>query len=268
MNRALIRSFALALLLCAVAGRSTAGPAPESDKPAPGKSPAPSAANTLKQAEKEKKHAVVLAYRSLDLGTEIETVRALLAKLANAADWQKKAVFYQLDLAKVADSDQDFVEEYRLESAPLPLTLVFAPNGAMVKYFARETYDDKQLKASFAGPVRADVVKQLQDGKAVLAFAPGKDAEQNAKCLNAAQELVKQPRLNEVAVVVIADPKAAEAKDFFEFYGLNDQVQEATVHFLFAPGRWGGQAVDETDTDALFAAMLRAFNSGGGCCGG
>lgn len=223
-----------------------------------------SASATLQQARKEKKHTVVLVYRVLDVGGETEKLQRLLTRLAKDREWRNKVRFYQLELTHVCDDDRGFVEKYRLTSAPVPRTLVFAPNGALVGCFARRTFTEKDLISALAGPVRAEVAKHLENGDAVLLFVPGRDPKQNDAVLKTARDLLERPELAGTTAVVVADAKDADAKDCFTHYSLNTRVEQATVYFLFAPGRYGGQVVGPTDADQLYAALLSAFNAGFG----
>jgi len=46
------------------------------------------------------------------------------------------------------------VTEYRVSSAPMPLTLVFAPNGVVVDAHVQKAVNAEALVASFVSPKR------------------------------------------------------------------------------------------------------------------
>lgn len=215
-----------------------------------------------KRAANENKHVVVLVYRADDADAQVLNVRTRLDKLATEPAWRKKALFVMLDLAHPAAADKEFIDEYGLQFAPLPLTLLFAPNGALVKHFAQRPYTDKQLAAAFAGPVRAEAMKALQDGKTVLVFVPGKDKKQNAGTLTVAREAVRDRQLGGAALITV-DPSRTAAKDLFDYYSLHASVTEATVYYLFPPSRYGGQVVAPADADDLVDAVLQSLSSTG-----
>ncbi|NCO33479.1 MAG: hypothetical protein AUJ92_01885 [Armatimonadetes bacterium CG2_30_59_28] len=225
--------------------------------------PSATALAILEQAEKEGKHALVHVYRGKE--TDIEATQTLFSKLKESPEWQKKVLLYQLDVT--AKKERAFVERYNLDYAPMPLILVFAPNGALVKHFPYTPPDEKQLQESLAGAKLAETLKALQEGKAVLLCVQSQATRHNAESLDAARQLAEEDRMKDVAAVVVADPADPQAKDIFSRFKLETEVEEATIHFIFAPARVAGKLSGPTTPDALYDALLSPFRSGGGCCG-
>jgi hypothetical protein len=111
----------------------------------------------MERAFKDGKHAFVLFYHSGDQANNKmkETFARAEAKL------QTRAVFTVVDVE--SSSESRLIEKYGVRQAPLPLTMVLAPNGAIVRAFTKPV-DEKALAGAFASPKVAEVLKALQGG--------------------------------------------------------------------------------------------------------
>lgn len=222
------------------------------------------AGSMLEQAAKANKHLVVLAWSENDdttskLKTMIERSRVSLAG---------KALFYVLKTDDTAN--KDFVAKYKLAAAPLPLTLVFAPNGVVVGAFVQKTLDEKTLVSSFASPKLASVLKLMQDGKIVLLCVQSKSSKYNAESLKAAQAAAADERAKGQIETVELDPTDASCADLVTQLNLPAALEEATIRIIVPPGKMAGEVNGATTQVAVWDAIIKAISacSGGGCGAG
>lgn len=214
----------------------------------------------LQQAATENKHLVVLAWTDGDDATT--KLKAVLdqARVSLAG----KAFFFVL---KTDDaSNKDFVAKYKLATAPLPLTLVFAPNGVVVGASVQKVVDQQTLAASFASPKLADVLKLLQDGKLVLLCVQTKTTKSNAESLGAAQGAAADERAKGQIQVVQVDPTDQACADVVAPLKLPANLEEATIRILVPPGTVAGEVKGATTQAAVWDAITKAVAacSGGG----
>lgn len=225
---------------------------------------AKTAEEMLQQAATESKHLVVLAWSDND-----DTTTKLKSMLDEArVPLASKALFYFL---KTDDTpNKDFVAKYRLAAAPLPLTLVFAPNGVVVGAFVQKVIDQETLAASFASPKLADVLKLLQDGKLVLLCVQSKTTKSNAESLSAAQGAAADGRAKGQIQVVQVDPTDQACADVVAPLKLPANLEEATIRILVPPGTIAGEVKGATTQAAVWDAIVQSVSacSGGGCGAG
>ena len=69
-------------------------------------------------------------------------------------------------------AEQALVAKYDVSRAPMPLTVVVAPNGAMTGMFAQKVTAEK-LGEAIVTPTMMFTMKNLQDGKLVLVTVKG-----------------------------------------------------------------------------------------------
>lgn len=215
----------------------------------------------LQQAAKENKHLVVLAWSSDD-----DTTKKLKALLGRArTSMATRALFHELKTSNATENG--FVRRYQLAKAPLPLILVFAPNGVMVKAYVQKVVDEKTLATSFASPTLAKVLKLLQDGKLVLLCVQSKTTRHNAESLKAAQGAAADKRAGGQIRTVQLDPSDRACADLVAKLKVSASVQEAAIHIVVPPGTIAGVVKGATTPTAVWAAIAQAVSacSGGGC---
>ena len=217
----------------------------------------------LSQAESAGKHLIVLAYRWDDERTQ--KMKAVLKKAGQSL--AAKAVCHLLDVAD--EKEAGFVERYGLSQAPLPLTLVLAPNGAVVRGFAQRVVDVTALAASLASPKLAEVLKLLQERKLVLLCVQGSRTKHNAESLAAAKAVVADPKASGSIQWVQVDPGDAANTDLLNPLKLDATLQEATIGIVVPPRTLAGTVPGATTRDALWEAITTGVSScGSGCAPG
>jgi hypothetical protein len=163
--------------------------------------------SALKDAAKAKKHFFALFVRAKD--EKCDKMRALFAEAQRQPG--ERAIYH---VATVSDkAEAAFIRKYRIDRAPLPLTLVFAPNGAVVKAFEGEVVTREALDGAYASPLLADTLKALQEQRIVLLCVQGKATRHNKESLDAAQAVVRDEKARDYMVVMqvaLEDDKSAD----------------------------------------------------------
>ncbi|MHC4718733.1 MAG: hypothetical protein ACYS5V_17345, partial [Planctomycetota bacterium] len=83
-------------------------------------------------------------------------------------------------------AEEKIVARYGVKTAPMPLVLAVAPNGAITGGFPGR-FDQASLLDAFAGPGLAKCLKAIQDGKVVIVCARGASARSNEAAMKAAR---------------------------------------------------------------------------------
>jgi hypothetical protein len=145
-----------------------------------------------------------------------------------------------------------------VDRAPMPLTLVLAPNGAVTGAYPQRI-SEEHIAGSFATPALATCLKSLQDGKLVFAcFQPAVSMgiPQGVQEFQADPQF--QPRV-EIVPVRMDDPAEAE---FVAQLKLNPKSLTGTTAFFAPPGMLVGKFNDSATAADLGAALHKA----GKCC--
>jgi len=211
------------------------------------------------QAGKDGKYSFVLFYRPKEQASE--TMRATVERAKGKLE--AKAVLLSVDIG--AQSEAALVEKFRAQQAPLPLTLVIAPNGATIRAF-RKPVEEATLASAFVSPKVAEVAKALQDKKVVALCLQGPATKHNRESKRAAEQFVADQKLGGQGVLVAADP--SREADLLKRCGMSTAPTEATIVLLAPPGTMVGTFAGATTKDALLQKLQSASSScTSGSCG-
>ena len=215
--------------------------------------------NAIVQAGKDGKYSFVLFYRPKEQASE--TMRAALERAKGKLE--AKAVLLSVDID--ANSEAGLVEKFRARQAPLPLTLVIAPNGATVHAFTKPV-DEQALAGAFVSPKVAEVAKALQDKKVVALCLQGPATKHNSESKRAAEAFVADEQLGGQAILVAADP--SREADLLKRCGMRTAPSEATIVLLAPPGTMVGTFAGATTKVTLLRKLQAASSScSSGSCG-
>jgi hypothetical protein len=149
----------------------------------------------------------------------------------------------------------------------LPLTLVFAPNGAIVKAFPGKVATQDELGKAFASRVLADVTKAMQERKLVLVCVQGGKTQGNSSSLTAARAAADDKRAGGSIAVVRAAPEDSANGDLLKQLKVAPSLKKASLFILVPPGTIAGKVEGATTKDAVWAAITKGVSacSSGGC---
>ena len=280
---------AIAVICVAVAaqkGESSAPKAPSvassqvnAATPAPSSSPTPETASgalavspaeasdagsgfvALRQAAAANKHLFVLVYATDDEPTRAarKTVESALAKMPDTA--QSVAV------DRGAPAEKGLVDKYRLGAAPMPLVLVFAPNGAITGGIVGPQVTEETLQNAIASPCMQKCLKALQSGKLVFLCAQNKATKSNEMATKGVNEFKADTRFAQFTEIVQVDPTDAAEGKFLAQLKIEPKTDEAVTAFLAPPGAIIGTYKGATDKNTLVTAITAAASGGCGPSG-
>jgi hypothetical protein len=200
------------------------------EKPAPAVvdgSAAPSQVS-FKQASAAGKHLFILFYEADNEATQAarKTLDAVLVKRADVAR--------QIAVKKDAPEEMALVEKYRLQTAPMPLLLVLAPNGAVTMGCLGKDISEERARAAIAGPAQQQCLKALQDGKVVVLYACGKSVPDDSPLLKGIRDFRADPKYAEAEVIRLDSSDEAESA-FLKQLNITPKARMTTL--VMAPPR-------------------------------
>lgn len=217
---------------------------------------ADAAANSAQQAQAQAagqgKYAFIVFYREDNDAARAmaQAVAALTAERSNSA----VAIYVQI----TNPADQAIVKQYDVARAPMPLTLVTAPNGAITGMFPQRVTAE-QLAGSFVTPAMSHCMRSMQQGR--LVFLCSQTTSQRLVPQGVA-DFLTDPHFKDrtdVVYVQVADPAEAELLAELAFQGQTDQPNTA---FFAPPGALVGKFGPASRKEEIAAALHKA----GKCC--
>jgi len=215
----------------------------------------------LRQAAKANKHLFVLVYTADDEPTRAarKTVESAMAKMPDAAQW--------VAVDRGAPAEKGLVDKFRLGAAPMPLVLVFAPNGAITGGLVGPQVNEEALQNAIASPCMQKCLKALQQGKLVFLCAQNKATKANEAATKGVNEFKADTRFAQFTEIVQVDPTDAAEGKFLAQLKIEPKTDEAVTAFLAPPGAIIGTYKGATDKNALVTAITAAASGGCGPSG-
>ncbi len=215
---------------------------------------AASAQKDLDSAAKDGKVAFIIV-------TDKETAGAdqAIDMAKQAAKQVKKSTVVRLDRSDPANAD--LVAKYRLAGAPVPLILVAARNGIIAGGLVAAQATADKLVGMVPSPKKAEILKQLQSGKAVLIQASRKGMTKQGDCSAAC--LAACGQLQDRCATVQIDMDDPGETAFLTSLNINTASTEPVVLVVNAQGQITGTYNGATDVASLVQA---ATKKAGGCC--
>jgi len=239
-------------------GAAIAASAEKGGAPSVGKTGASPAERTIERAGKESKYTFLLFYRLNEPADK--KMKDTFARAG--ARLKAKAAFIPVDASSRVE--KGLIAKYRVDQAPKPLTLVIAPNGAIVQAFTKPV-EEKALADAFVSPKVAEVSKALQGRKLVALCLQGAGTKHNAESRQAAQQFVGDSRLGGQALLVTADP--SKEPDLLKRCGIRSLPTESTIVMLLPPGQLVASVTGSTTKDDLLAKLQAGMAACGSGCG-
>ena len=255
----------IALLLCCLLLLFTSGCSGISEAQKSQSSPAAnitevgtqSAAETAIQiAGEENKYLFLIFYKQGDSKSE---------EMKQVADQAQKEIAEKANVVYIDssdDSEQALMRKIGIDESIVPITVVIAPNGAIVIGFAQEV-SIQDLQNSFVSPKMAEILKTMQDGKLVFLYVANPGMEYYEENLTTIQETAEGDFPDSSRIVEV-DPGDAGASDVIKRCKIEVPVSETNLLILNG-GYIMGTLAGKIDKQALLEASTAAC-SGGSCC--
>jgi hypothetical protein len=219
-----------------------------------------SANEAIKSAQTTKQYLFILFYEKKDdLFTEMNKQIDLFQKSSS-----KKTIKYTAVITDIKESGT--VTKYGINQAPLPVVLVFAPNGAVTGGFP-EKVTVQQLEKCIVSELTTKILKPLQEQKLVLVLLQNNKTAYNKESTDAATEFSNDTKLKGYVEIIKTDPANSENKEFVAQCKLDGKMSEATIVFLAPPGSIVGTYKGKTTKEILLSGLAKLSSCGSGGCG-
>lgn len=210
----------------------------------------------IRRATQENKYVFLFFYKKGDeKSNEMRQVITHARKELSA-----KANFVNIDVAD--ENEQELIRKYGIDRAPIPITLVMAPNGAIVGGFPNEVSEDK-LRNAFVSPKMAEIVKAIQDRKIVYLYIGKQNMKHYTENLNVIKEAAAVD-LRGFAKVIEVDPEDKREASLLKQCRIETPVKETNLLILNG-GRIVGTLKGEIVKQQLVTRTIKGC-SGGSCC--
>ena len=188
-----------------------------------------------------------------------KTFKAAMNKIANDAQW--------VAVDRNSPSEKKIVEKFQVQTAPMPLVIALAPNGAVTGGFLGQEMNEEKLQDSLASPCMQKCLKALQERKLVFLCAQNKDTKFNVAAMRGVNSFKSDPQFAQFTEIITIDPADAAEKKFIKQLKIDSEPVEAITAFMAPPGMIIGKFEGATDKDMLLATLQRAMASCGTGCG-
>lgn len=165
----------------------------------------------------------------------------------------------------VGDKESAVVQKYGVNRAPLPLLLVFAPNGAITGGFPQKVTTEQLTNSCSVPELVMNILRPLQEGKIALVSLQNNKTKFNQESDKAVHDFASDEKINKFVEVIKADPDDKKNGDFLTQCKLDKTISESTVVFIIPPGTVVGVYPGKITKDTLMAA-LSSCKPGSSCC--
>ena len=212
----------------------------------------------IQKATEGNKYLFLVFYKQSDpKSEEMKQVAAQAQKEVSA-----RANVAYIDVAD--ESEQALIEKYGIDQAPIPITLVMAPNGAIVTGFP-EKVSMEDLQHAFVSPKMAEIIKATQDQKLVYLYIANPSIKYYKENLTTIQEAAETD-LSGSARVIEVDPEDKEEAALIEQCKVEVPVNETNL-LIVNGGYIVGRLTGKIDKQTLLQTTISGCG-GGSCCPG
>lgn len=215
--------------------------------------PLSAARQALAQAASQGKYAFVVFYRADDDATRT------MAQAVSGAAGQRPEASAPVFVSISDPAEQALVQQFAVGRAPMPMTIVTAPNGAVTGAFPQRV-SAEQLATAFVTPAMAACMKSMQKGRLVFLCVQSTPQPTVPAGVN---EFLADPQFKDRGDVVLVQANdAAEAQLLAELELNSAQAGQANTAFFAPPGVLVGKFGAASGKAELAAALHKA----GKCC--
>jgi hypothetical protein len=192
-----------------------------------------------------------------------KTFESAADKLADQTEW--------IAVDRNDTAEKEFVQKYGLATAPMPLVLAFAPNGAITGGFPAAQLTEQRLRDALVSPGMQQCLKALQERKLVLVCVQNGNTKSNDVALQGVNDFKADARFAKLTDVVKIDPTDAAEQKLLGQLQIDPKATEASTALLAPPGAVLAKFTGATEKKTLEAALQKASSGCGpgassGCC--
>ena len=217
--------------------------------------------DAVKNAVESKKYLFAVYYKGA-IDDNYKKLEANLSKFIKSST--AEIMIYSANISDTKESEA--VTKYGFdETAPFPIAMVIAPNGAVMGGINLDTPESDYSKA-IVSPLAMDIMKTVQEGKIALIALQNKETKFNDESKKAVDESLKDPKLGIHMNVIAADPAKSENLEFLKQCRIEGKVTEATVVVIVPPASIAGVMKGNITKDSILS-VLTSGGCGSGSCG-
>jgi hypothetical protein len=208
------------------------------------------------EASKENRYLYLVFYKQNDPKSE---------EMKQAVAQAQKEVSAKADVAYVDfvdKSEQALLGKWGIDESLIPITLVIAPNGAIVKGFSGQVTSDNLTKA-FVSPKMAEIIKATQDQKLIYLYVANLSLKYYKENLATIQATADTDFKGSVQIIEV-DPQDKGEATLIEQCKVNIPVNEPNLLILNG-GYIVGRLTGNIDRQTLVQTTTSGC-SGGSCC--
>ena len=236
----------------------------------PPSNPAPKAAPTadnggsaLHRAADGKQYLFAFVYEQEDEETRAarKQFEAAVAKVTPAA----KSVRVDRSLPE----EKEMVEKFGLQTAPVPIVLAIAPNGAVTGSLKAGELSEERLQAAVASPGLQAILKAVQEGRLVLLCLQNDQTKDKDAAMAGVKDIKADEQFSEWTAVIKVDPSDPKEARLMAQLKVEPATKKAATVVVAPPGVMVTRMDGATSKKSLKTALEKAAEgcSGSpGCC--
>ena len=216
----------------------------------------------LEQASQENKYLFIYFYDGDNEknGASRKTFESIMDTMADEATW--------VAVNKNAPTEKQIVEKLQVQTAPMPLIVAIAPNGAITGGFAPgQEITEESLRRVIVTPGLQKCLKALQERKIVFLCAQNKKTKFNDAAMRGVNDFKSDSRFAQLTEIVTIDPADKIEEKFIAQLKIDPNTDGAITAFLAPPGTIIGKYEGSTNKEMLLASLQQAMASCGSGCG-
>lgn len=163
-----------------------------------------------------------------------------------------------LPIDRASPEAAPIIRRFGLTNAPLPLLMVFAPNGAVTGGYPRRV-SETQLAGALVSRATMEMMKGLQSGKLVFVCVRGSATADNDAADAGVKEFTESSGIP--ADVVLLDPADAQEKGLLAQLRLEPAAEKAVTFVLAPPGGMVGRFEGALEAAQITATLQQAMRS-------
>jgi hypothetical protein len=168
-----------------------------------------------------------------------------------------KALAQSVDTVTVTTANPGesvLVDRFNIRTAPLPMVVVLAPNGAITGSF-KTPFTPDQARATLKSRATRDCMLAIQQRKLVFVCIQGASTTGNAEAMEGVTRFREDPALGKMAEAVLIDPADPAEQELLNQMGFRERPAVAQTLLLAPPGKILGKWSGATSRD-LFTQLL------------
>jgi acetolactate synthase small subunit len=165
--------------------------------------------------------------------------------------------------------EKEMVERFGLQTAPVPIVLAIAPNGAVTGGINGADLTEERLRDAVASPAMQQCLKALQERKLVFVCVQNGQTKANEAAMKGVNEFKADPQYAEATEIIRVDPADAKEAKLLAQLKADPKAKTANTALLAPPGMVVTRVDGATSKAGLEAALKKAMAScapGSGCC--